>query len=92
MARPCAERDRRVDEREVRERLREVAELPARSRVVLLGEQADVVAEVEQPLEELARLVVLALQRQHLASQNEQGRKTPSPPGSPSTAPSSRGR
>ena len=66
MLRPSPMRERGADEREVGERLREVAELAAGDRVVFLGEQADVVAEVEQPLEQLARLVVPALQRQHL--------------------------
>ena len=61
-----ADRDRCADEREVRERLGEVPELPAGHRVVLLGEEPDVVAEIQQPLEELARLVVLALEGEHL--------------------------
>src|SRR6476646_2505695 len=51
-------------QREVRERLWEIAELPPGDRFVLLGEQAVVVAEVEQSLEELTRLFALALQRQ----------------------------
>ena len=56
------------------------------TRVVLLGEQPDVVADVEQPLEQLARLVVLRpAARARRRSQNEQGRKTPSPGGRPST-------
>ena len=50
----------------MRERLREVAELTAALRVVFLREQADVVAEVEQALEQLARLVSLPLPGQHL--------------------------
>ena len=50
------EHQRGVDQREVGERLREVAELAAGDRVVLLGQQADVVAQAEQALEELARL------------------------------------
>ena len=44
--------DRGVDEREVRERLREVAEQAVRGRVVLLGVQPDVVGESEQAFEE----------------------------------------
>src|SRR5712691_200411 len=48
---------RGVDERDVRERLREVADLAAAARVVLLGQQADVVAQREDPLEQRARLV-----------------------------------
>jgi hypothetical protein len=38
----------------------EVAEEPLPARVVLLGEEADVVSEREQPLEQAARLVVAA--------------------------------
>ena len=53
-----ADLGRRVDERHVGERLREIADQPPRHRVVLLGQQAEVVAEVEQPLEELAGIVV----------------------------------
>ena len=52
----------RVHEREVRERLGEVAEQPARLRVVLLRQQAEVVAEIDQPPEQLVRLVVAAEQ------------------------------
>src|SRR5689334_18947579 len=51
---------RRVREREVRERLREVPELPLRLRVVLLGQQADVVRKADQAVEERMRLVVPA--------------------------------
>jgi hypothetical protein len=50
--------ERRVHEREVRERLREVPELTARDGVVLLGEQADVVREPDQTFEELVRVVM----------------------------------
>src|SRR5438093_13644001 len=60
-----AEDERRLDQREVRERLRKVAELAPGDGVVLLGEEADVVAQVEQTLEELARFLVAPLERQH---------------------------
>jgi hypothetical protein len=50
----------RVHEREVRERLREVAEHSPGLGVVLLGEQAEVVRDVDEPGEELVRLVVLS--------------------------------
>ncbi len=46
-----------IDEREVAERLGKVAELPAGRRVVLLGEQAEIVAVGEQPLEQRGGLV-----------------------------------
>ena len=48
---------RAVHQRHVGERLREVAEHALRRRVVLLGEQPDVVGEPEQALEQRARLV-----------------------------------
>src|SRR4051812_10741352 len=54
-----------IHQREVAERLRKVAEVAARDRVVLLRKQPDVVAQVEQPLEELARLVVPPLKLEH---------------------------
>ena len=83
----------RTDEREVRERLREVPELTPRDGVVLLGEQADVVAEVEQPLEQLARLVVgCPGARARRRARTSTARKTPSPGGNPSTAAASSGR
>src|SRR6266568_1230106 len=51
------ERARRVHQRHVGERLWEVADEPARGRVIFFSEQPDVVANREQPLEESARLV-----------------------------------
>lgn len=42
----------------MRERLGEVSELPLRVRVVLLGEQPDVVREPDESIEERVRLVV----------------------------------
>jgi len=57
----------RVDERDVRERLREVAHLPPALRVVLLGEQADVVANGEQALEEPLGVVATAKEREVVA-------------------------
>src|SRR2546423_47863 len=44
--------ERRVDEGEMRERLRKVAEQALRLGVVLLRDQADVVRERDEPLEE----------------------------------------
>ncbi len=48
------------DEGQMGERLREVAEHPLRNRVVLLRNQAEVVAEADEPREELFRLVAAA--------------------------------
>src|SRR5579864_2021167 len=54
--------ERRVDEREVRERLREIAELTLRSRIVFLREEPDVVGEADETIEERHRLVAAAEQ------------------------------
>src|SRR5438105_9192471 len=61
---PGAEDERGVYEREVGEGLGEVPQEAAGLGVVLLREQPDVVSEVEQPLEELARLLQPALERE----------------------------
>src|SRR6476620_6018692 len=50
--------ERRADESEVGERLREVAEEALRLRVVLLRQQAEVVRKAGEPLEERQRLLV----------------------------------
>ena len=47
---------RRIDERHVRQRLRKIAEHASFSRVVLLREQADVIAESDQTLEQCFRV------------------------------------
>ena len=52
----------RVHQGEMRERLGEVPEQAAGPRVVLLRQQAEIVAEVDEPPEELVRLVVAAEQ------------------------------
>ena len=77
----------------MRERLREVAEQPLSRRVVLLREQAEVVARsraaartAPAPRRRAPRISSAS------TSQNEHGRKTPSPPGSPSTSLCSFGR
>src|SRR5439155_6774841 len=61
---PAGEVPRRADHRDVRERLREVADEPPVRDVVLLRQEADVVADGEDALEELASLLVVSLQRQ----------------------------
>ena len=58
--------------------LREVADLPAPGDVVLLSVQAKVVAQGEQPLEQLPRLGLAAVER-------EQARNWPSLPDRPSS-------
>ena len=79
------ERPSRVDERHVAERLREVADAGGRARVVLLGQQPDIVAQRQQPLEQLARLVAAADQREVVGQPERARRNAPSPGGSPST-------
>src|SRR5205814_20218 len=56
----------RDDETDVRERLREVPEQALRVRVVLLRDQAEVVPESEQLLEQRDRLVAAALQHERI--------------------------
>ena len=48
---------RRVDERDVRERLREVADEALCLGIVLLGQQPDVVSQAKQSLEQLTGIV-----------------------------------
>ena len=54
----------RVDQAHVGERLGHVADEAGGGGVELLGQETDVVPEVEQPLEELAGVVVAALERE----------------------------
>ena len=71
------QREDGVDEREVRERLREVPDLPPGRDVVLLREEPEVVPEREQPLEELLRLLAPALQHHHLHEPERAGQERP---------------
>src|ERR1700742_671184 len=68
------DRLRRLDQREVAERLREVADLPAALDVVLLGEQAAVVAKGEKALERCPPLVEAPARREG-ADQPERARQ-----------------
>ena len=61
--------------REVAERLREVADLPLARDVVLLCEQAEVVAQAEQPLEQRARLVDAAVERERVDQPERAGQE-----------------
>src|SRR6188474_1919361 len=63
-----------VDEAHVAHRLGEVPEEPARGGIVLLGQEPDVVAEREQPLEDLGRLADAALERE-VVGQPERARE-----------------
>jgi hypothetical protein len=51
-----------VNQSDVRERLREIANLPSGSRVVFLRQQPDIVAQFEKPLEHPPRVGIPALQ------------------------------
>jgi hypothetical protein len=53
---------RRIDQRDMRERLREIADLPAGSRVVFLRQQSEIVAQIEKPLEHRPRVGITSLQ------------------------------
>lgn len=61
----------------MREGLGKVAHEPPRARIVSLGEKADVVANVEQALEDRSRLRVLALQRQIVGEPERAREKCP---------------
>src|SRR4029453_16825561 len=69
----------RVDEGHVRERLGEVPQLAAAGRIELLGQQADVVAQGEQPLEEGQGLVAPAHQGQVVGQPEGAGQERPLP-------------
>ncbi len=55
--------------------LREVADLPAAGDVVLLGVQAEVIAQSEQPLEQLPRLGLAAVERERLDQPERAGQE-----------------
>ena len=71
----AAEDPGRFDQRQVGERLREVADLPAAGDVVLLGVQAQVVTQGEQPLEQLPRLGLAAVERERLDQPERAGKE-----------------
>ena len=79
---------RRVDEADVRERLREVAEQPLRRRVVLLGEQADVVARAPSSRSNSARASSRAAEQRERVDEPERARqeRRPRRRGRPSTS------
>src|SRR6267142_1408864 len=68
---------RGVDQADVREGLREVADEPSRVRIVLLGQEADVVADVEEALEERAGLGPPPLQGQIVGEPERARQKRP---------------
>ena len=60
----CAEIMRGVDQRDMRQRLREIAGLAAGTGIVLFGQQAEIVGDRDHAVEQRLRLVDLA--RQHI--------------------------
>ena len=66
-----------VDERQVAERLREVADLAPQFDVVLLGEEPEVVPQAQQPLIQLARLVDPPAERQRPDEPERAGQELP---------------
>src|SRR5580700_1088840 len=70
-----AQMRRGVDDSGVRESLWEIAEHPFRHRVVFLGEQAQIVPEREQPLEQCDRVVTPADQREAVGEPEAAGEK-----------------
>ena len=65
------------------ERLGEVAHQASGHRVVLLGQETEVVAQSQQPVEELAGVVVAAQQREAVGQPERAGQKGPLPAGQP---------
>ena len=66
-----------VDQRDVREGLRKVADLAGEARVVLLGEESDVVTQRKQVLEKLAGLLDASLQDEIVGQPKAAGQKCP---------------
>ena len=64
-----------VDQADVRKRLREIAQLAPRSRIVLLRQQTHVVTDREQTLEDGARLVIAPRHRQVIGKPKGTGQK-----------------
>src|SRR5580698_9425302 len=53
-----------VDQKDMREGLREISQLALAARIVFLREQTNVVAQRQQPIEDLVRLIVAAQHRE----------------------------
>ena len=79
----AADLGRRVDQRHVGEGLGEVSDQSTGHRVVLLGQQAQVVAQVEQAIEELAGIVLAAEQGQAVGQPERAGQERPLAAGQP---------
>src|SRR4029077_1950603 len=64
----------RVDQRDVREGLREVSEMPPRARIILLAQESDIVAKRDKLLEQ-PHGIVAAAEQQIGVNQPEAARK-----------------
>jgi hypothetical protein len=73
-----------IDECDVRERLRKVADEALAQRIIFLGQQADVVPKCQQPLEESTGVSHTAHQHISVYEPEEHARNTPSRAGRPS--------
>ena len=73
----------RVDQGDVGEGLGKVAHQPTGHRVVLLGQEAEVVAKSEEPIEELAGVVVPSQQRKAVGQPERTGQEGAFPAGQP---------
>src|SRR5947208_2240898 len=74
-SRGAGEVERRADERDVRERLRKITQLPPELRRELLGEQANIVAQGKQALEEGTRILPAADQLEGVRQPEAAGEK-----------------
>src|SRR5919108_3859179 len=74
---------RRADQGEVAECLWEVADLPLPRHVVLLGEQAEIVGQAEEPLEERAGLLDAAVECESAHEPERAGEELPFVAGQP---------
>ncbi|GDY80395.1 hypothetical protein SAV31267_098800 [Streptomyces avermitilis] len=79
------QQERGPDHPDVAVRLREVSQLPSGDVVVLLGEQAEVGAQGQEPAEETVGLAGRPVRASASTIHNEQSRKAPSSPSRPSS-------
>ncbi|EUA33277.1 hypothetical protein I553_7687 [Mycobacterium xenopi 4042] len=80
----------RVDQRQVGERLREVAQMTAGARLELLGVEVQRAGKRQQPLAQMLGAADFPISTSADTSQNEQMVKVPSSPVSPSSVSSTR--
>src|ERR1700676_1676365 len=69
--------ERAVDERNVAESLRKIADQPAAARIIFLAQEADIVAHTYQSIKQTARFVPSVLQHIGIDQQKTAGKKRP---------------